>query len=103
MEQFIYLLRLKPELHDENRWTEADHDAVHKHLVHLQNHAASKRVLLAGRTQEDLHSTFGVVLFVAKDPEEANQFMLSDPAIIAGVMTAELRPFKVAISGFSER
>ena len=102
MEQFIYLLKLRQELHDENKWTDADHDAVHKHFTHLKSHAPSKRVLLAGRTQEDLRQTFGLVLFVAKDTEEAKQFMLSDPAVVAGVMTGELRPFKIAISGFSE-
>jgi hypothetical protein len=45
-----------------------------------------------------LDKTFGIVLFFeAKDQQAASEFMNADPAIVAGVMTAELHPFSVAL------
>jgi uncharacterized protein len=38
------------------------------------------------------------VVFEAKDQEDALEFMNADPAVLAGVMTAELHPFSVALA-----
>ena len=38
----------------------------------------------------------GVAMFWAEDENEASAFMNSDPAIVQGVMTGELFPYKVA-------
>lgn len=45
-----------------------------------------------------LDKTFGIVVFEAKDQEAALGFMNGDPAVVAGVMTAELHPFSVALA-----
>ena len=55
------------------------------------------RVILAGRTTEPGDKTFGLVIFEAADDAAAQQFMESDPAVVAGVMTATLHPYAVAL------
>lgn len=47
---------------------------------------------------DPLDKTFGIVVFEAKDQEAALGFMNGDPAVVAGVMTAELHPFSVALA-----
>jgi len=37
------------------------------------------------------------VIFEAADEGEAQRFMASDPAVVAGVMTATLHPYAIAL------
>ena len=46
---------------------------------------------------ESGNQTFGIAIFQAPDETAARRFMESDPAVVAGVMTAELHPFAVAL------
>lgn len=39
-----------------------------------------------------------LLVFEAKDQEAALEFMNTDPAVLAGVMTAELHPFAMALA-----
>ena len=97
MKQFLYVLQLVPRLHAESAWTDADNKAVDDHFARLQQATQAGTVILAGRTAEPLDKTFGLVVFEAKDEAEARRFMDSDPAVVAGVMTATLHPYSVAL------
>lgn len=96
--QFVYVLRLVPRLYSDNAWTKEDNEAVQRHFARLQKAARKKKVLLAGRTSEEGAKTFGLVIFEARNVEEATAFMKADPAVVAGIMTAELHPYQVAVS-----
>jgi uncharacterized protein YciI len=54
-------------------------------------------VVLAGRTSEPMDQTFGLVIFEADSEEAAQAFMQADPAVTAGVMTASLHPYSIAL------
>jgi uncharacterized protein len=95
--QYLYVLRLVPRVHDDAAWTEADKAAVSEHFQRLQQATTAGRVILAGRTTETGDKTFGLVIFEAADDAAAQQFMESDPAVVAGVMTATLHPYAVAL------
>ncbi|HEX5648455.1 MAG TPA: YciI family protein [Steroidobacteraceae bacterium] len=97
LQQFLYVLRLAPRLHDDAAWTDADNAAVSRHFEHLKQATAAGRVILAGRTVEPGDKTFGLVIFEAADEGEARRFMESDPAVVAGVMSATLHPYAVAL------
>jgi uncharacterized protein len=97
MPQFVYVLRVVPRLHAESSWTAADNAATEAHFNRLKEATRAGTVILAGRTTESLDRTFGLVVFEAKTRDEANRFMLDDPAVRAGVMTAELHPYAVAL------
>ena len=53
--------------------------------------------MFAGRRSEPGDKTFGVAIFEASDEAAARKFMQADPAIMGGLMTAELHPFAVAL------
>jgi uncharacterized protein YciI len=96
-QQYLYVLRVAPALHDQARWSEADNDAVSRHFARLAAAVESGQVIFAGRTTEPLDTTFGLVVFEAASDAAARQFMESDPAVVAGVMTATLHPYSLAL------
>ena len=95
--QFIYVLHLVPRLHDDKAWTDQDKAAVGRHFNRLKEAVESGPVILAGRTPEPGDKTFGIVIFESTDEAAARKFMNDDPAVVAGIMTAEVHPFAVAL------
>jgi uncharacterized protein len=95
--QFIYVLHLVPRLYDDKAWTEQDKAAVERHFNRFKEATKSGQLILAGRTAEPGDKTFGIAIFEASDEAGARKFMETDPAVVAGVMTAELHPFAVAL------
>ena len=96
-QQFLYMLKVAPHLHDEAKWSDKDKAATSRHFDRLKKATADGKVILAGRTTENLDKTFGLVLFEAENEAAAKAFMDADPAVQAGVMTATLHPYAVAL------
>jgi len=96
-EQYVYVLRLTPEFHEKAAWTDTQNAVVARHFERLAQAARAGQVILAGRTKEALDQTFGLVIFEAASEAEAREFMLSDPAVVAQLMTATLHPYAVAL------
>ncbi len=95
--QFIYVLHLVPRLYDDKAWTAEDKAAAGRHVANFKTAAQSGQLILAGRTMEPGDKTFGIAIFEAPDEGAARKFMESDPAVMAGVMIAELHPFAVVL------
>jgi uncharacterized protein YciI len=95
--QFVYVLQLAPRLHQEASWTDTENAVVTQHFEYLTRAVQAGQVILAGRTMEPLEKTFGLVIFEAESEAAAGEFMQSDPAVKAGVMTATLHPYAVAL------
>ena len=95
--EFIYVLKLVPRLYDNKNWTKEDNAALDRHFTRFQEAAKSGQLILAGRTKEPGDKTFGIAIFTAPDDAAAKEFMESDPAVVAKLMTAELHPFSVAL------
>jgi uncharacterized protein YciI len=95
--QYIYVLRLVPRLHADSAWTKEDDAALERHFARFQEATKSGQLILAGRTREPGDKTFGIAIFEAADEDAARKFMQEDPAVAAGLMTAELHPFAVAL------
>ena len=94
--QFLYVLRLVPELLDESNWTEQKEAIVGEHFARLQALLADGRLILAGRTLDD--NPQGLVILEVGSEEEARELMETDPVVAQGVMTAHLFPYRVALS-----
>lgn len=95
--QFIYVLRLVPRLHSDAAWTKDDKMALGRHFTRFKLAVEKGELILAGRTREPGDKTFGIAIFEAADEAAARAFMEGDPAVVAGLMTAELHPFAVAL------
>jgi len=66
------------------------------HFNYLMRLAAEGKLSLVGRTANNDETTFGLALINSADEAEARLIMDNDPAISAGIMTAELFPFRIA-------
>lgn len=69
----------------------------------LQGLLKEGKLILAGKTEGLDSKTFGIVIFEADSEEEAKMIMDSDPAVLEGIMTAELHPYRVALMRGSVR
>ena len=96
-QQYVYVLHLTPRMHATSSWTDAENKVIANHFARLAKAAEGGQVILAGRTTEPLDRTFGLVIFEAESDEVARQFMESDPAVAADLMTATLHPYSVAL------
>lgn len=98
--QYIYTIKLIERLHDPKKWTNDDEQAINRHFEYLKYQMQQGTMILAGRTQNDLKDTFGIVIFNAQDDDDAQSFMENDPSIQAGVMIGALYPYAIALSKF---
>jgi uncharacterized protein YciI len=97
MKQYIYTLKLIQRLYDDSNWTNLENQIVVEHLSNLERLLNSGQLILAGRTLDMDDSMFGIVIFEAETDELAEVIMLEDPAVKAGIMIAELHPYRVAL------
>ena len=96
MSQYLYILRAtRPELPASGP-TEAELPALGAHAAYLQRLADEGVMILAGRTHRNHVTDFGLAVFQAESEAAAEEIMRNDPAIVLGVMTAELFPYQVA-------
>ncbi len=96
-QQFVYVLRVAPAFHEAGKWTQKENEAVGRHFARLSEATKLGKVIFAGKTSEPLDATFGLVVFEAESEAAARQFMESDPAVVAGVMSATLHPYALAL------
>jgi uncharacterized protein len=95
--QFVYVLKIVPALHDASKRTAKENEAVGRHFTRLKAATDAGQVIFAGRSNEALDATFGLVVFEADTEAAAKQFMAADPAVEAGVMSATLHPYVLAL------
>jgi uncharacterized protein YciI len=67
---------------------------IGKHFDYLKRHLAEGRIIFVGRCED---GTFGITVYEAESDAEAEEIMRGDPVIAAGVMSAAMYPFRVAL------
>ena len=70
---------------------------VSRHFERLKDLTEKGVMILAGRTLNTDVSSFGICIFEAEDESAARKIMEADPAVVAGVMRAELFPYRIAL------
>ena len=95
--QFIYVLKPTRLGMLTDGPTPEEADTVSRHFAYLQGLTEKGVMILMGRTQNNDQTTFGIVVFEAEDEVVARQIMENDPAVMGGVMTATLYPYKIAL------
>ena len=95
--EFIYVLKLRPDLLEDSNWTEIENKIVEEHFQRLKIDCEEGKVILAGRTLTNTPEGFGIVIFRDISFENAEIYMNNDPAIQKKIMTATLFPYSVAL------
>jgi uncharacterized protein YciI len=79
--------------------TEEEGGIIDEHFEYLKKLTEKGVVLLAGRTLNTDPSSFGIVIYVAKDEKDARDIFENDPAVRKGVFKGEVYPYKTALVG----
>ena len=96
MKQWLYVLRPnRPEMLLAGP-TATEAATVSRHAAHCDALGKEGVMLMVGRTQTNTPDTLGLAVFLAEDEQAARQVMESDPAIIEGVMSGTLYPYRIA-------
>lgn len=97
--EYLGVLTLSEKYKEEKNWTEKDQVIVGEHFQRLIKFKNEGVVVLAGRTELPLNNPdmMGLVIFYAKDDQEAAQFMQDDPAVKNGIMLAKVNPYNIAL------
>jgi len=96
-QQFLYRLQVTRLEMLRGGPTPEEARVVGAHLNYLKKLAEEGVVVLAGRTQTNDDTTFGIVILNAADEAAARAVMENDPAVKGSVMHATLFPFRVAV------
>jgi uncharacterized protein len=70
---------------------------INRHFAYLERLLDEGVMILVVRTQNNDARTMGLVIFNADDDAASQQIMMNDPAILGGIMTAEVFPYRVAL------
>ncbi|MBS1701324.1 MAG: hypothetical protein JST12_06675 [Armatimonadetes bacterium] len=99
MNRWTHLIVLRPTRYEmlSDGLTDEETRVVGEHFAYCQRLVAEGKMLLAGRTFGPVEKTIGIGIIAAESDEEAQIIVDSDPAIVNGVMTAELQPYRVAL------
>ncbi len=96
---FMYtLVLMRPAIKTEGP-TEAEAASVKRHWAHLQDLAAKKQLIFAGRTLSIAEDGFASVIFRASSEDEARAVMERDPGIREGLFRGHLYPYQVLLMG----
>jgi uncharacterized protein YciI len=76
--------------------TEEESRIVSEHYEYLQHLREDGRLVLAGPSVLP-GDTFGLGIFDQKDRAEIEVIVAADPAVTSGLMTAEIRPYRIAV------
>ena len=96
---WLGVLTLTDKYKDAMNWTQNDEAIVSAHFLRLVKFKTEGVVVLAGRTELALNNPemMGLVVFYAKDENEALQFMMDDPAVKSKIMLAKVHPYGIAV------
>ncbi len=75
--------------------TEAEEKVIGRHAQYLRSQCDKGRLVMAGPVED---ARFGLALLETDTEAQARQIMENDPAVVEGVFTGELMPFRLSIS-----
>jgi len=76
--------------------TEDEARIVSDHFTYLQTLHSEGRLVLAGPSPVP-GDAFGLDVYDVEDRAEVEAILAADPAIAGGIMTAEIRPFRISL------
>ncbi len=96
---FAYILKLKPEYQGEEALTDKVVMVANQHLDYLRGLHEEGKVVLLGRSVDDMQLNFSIVVLRVGSRSEAESIMKADPILEKEIMTAELFPFEIDLMG----
>lgn len=74
--------------------TEQEAEIISKHFVYLQEMLKEGKLIIAGPVTT---GEFGLSIVETDSEEEARKIMNNDPAVVSGIMTPTIYPYRVSL------
>lgn len=94
MQTYVYKLKLNTTYYEDTNWTDDVNQIIESHYNRLKADFNMGLLKHVGRTSDPKGEGFGLVIFDSTSFEDALNYMNDDPAVKAGIMTAELFEYK---------
>ncbi|MCC6521355.1 MAG: hypothetical protein IT373_01715 [Polyangiaceae bacterium] len=94
MSHFAYLLYPTRPGFSPATLTPVEAETIDRHFHYLEELLARGQLLLAGPC---LDGSLGLGIFETETEAEARALMAADPAVVAGVFRAEVRPMRISL------
>jgi uncharacterized protein YciI len=91
--QFIYIVKPFKDNFNETA-TEEENKIIGEHFLYLKKLLVEKKLILAG---PELNAKFGIVVLETESEEQAVDIMENDPAVLKGVFSAKIYPFRASL------
>lgn len=91
--EFVYIFKPKRERFLETM-TPEEMAAMAQHLQYAKELFDAGKIVLGGACTD---GAYGIIVFRAESEEEAQGIFNNDPAVRAGIVIAELHPYKIAL------
>jgi uncharacterized protein len=91
--QFVYIIKPLKENFVQTA-TEEENRIMGVHFMHLKDLLEKGILIMAG---PETTGKFGLCVIETDSEDEARKIMESDPAVVNGVVTAELYPYRVSL------
>lgn len=96
MQLFAILFRpTRPDFNDTA--TDEEMQILGEHFAGLEQMLADGRLILAGPCED---AAFGILIFRAETAGQAQAVLDNDPAVVAGVFTGEVHPYRISLASF---
>lgn len=74
--------------------TEEEAEIMSKHFLYLQEKLKEGKLIIAGPVTT---GEFGLSIVETESEEEARKIMNNDPAVVSGIMTPTIYPYRVSL------
>lgn len=89
-----FLIIKRPRQNFIETMTEEEAEIMSKHFVYLQEKLREGKLILAGPVTT---GEFGLSVVETESEEEAVEIMNNDPAVLSGIMTPTIYPYRVSL------
>ncbi|NOS86319.1 MAG: hypothetical protein HOP31_14360 [Ignavibacteria bacterium] len=89
-----FLIIKKPRANFIETMTEEEAEIMSEHFVYLQEKLREGKLIIAGPVTT---GEFGLSVVETESEEEALEIMNNDPAVISGIMTPTIYPYRVSL------
>jgi uncharacterized protein YciI len=74
--------------------TDEENRVIGSHFQYLKELLAEGKLILAGPCED---ASMGIAVFETSDEKEARGILAADPAVVGGVFTCEMKPYRVSL------
>ena len=92
---FLYEITLFDRYKHKSMWTEREHNIQKEHIAYLDSLTHNGVLQMAGIIEQGLENHKGMIILETESYEQAKKIATSDPSVLNGMMSVQIRPINI--------